>query len=51
MRRAGAGRDDPEQPGWQDAGFATYMQSNADDFCRTWDEALQVRLSHAGQSV
>ena len=29
---------------WQDLAFPTYLQSEVDDFCQDWDEALQVTL-------
>ncbi len=29
---------------WQDLAFPTYLQSEVDDFCQDWDEALQVIL-------
>lgn len=43
----------PKRPGsnppkadeqWQDLAFPTYLQSEVDDFCQDWDEALQVTL-------
>ena len=27
---------------WQNLAFPTYLQSEVDDFCQDWDEALQV---------
>ncbi|DBA69925.1 TPA: hypothetical protein ACH3X2_012420 [Trebouxia sp. C0005] len=41
----------PKRPGnnspkadeqWQDLAFPTYLQSEVDDFCQDWDEALQL---------
>lgn len=49
IQRALAG--EPKRPGnnapkadeqWQDLAFPTYLQSEVDDFCQDWDEALQV---------
>ncbi|KAL0030972.1 hypothetical protein WJX79_005631 [Trebouxia sp. C0005] len=47
----GAGEGVPKRPGnnspkadeqWQDLAFPTYLQSEVDDFCQDWDEALQL---------
>ena len=35
----------PDEP-WENLAFPTYLQSEVDDFCQDWDEALQVPLSH-----
>lgn len=29
---------------WQNLAFPTYLQSEVDDFCQDWDEALQVTM-------
>lgn len=31
----------PDEP-WENLAFPTYLQSEVDDFCQDWDEALQV---------
>ena len=32
----------PDEP-WENLAFPTYLQSEVDDFCQDWDEALQVQ--------
>ena len=29
---------------WLDSAFPSYLQSKKDDFCQSWEEAVQVRL-------
>ena len=30
---------------WHDSAFPSYLQSKKDDFCQSWEEAMQVRTS------
>lgn len=50
-RSSNNGAGEPKHPGnnapkadeqWQDLAFPTYLQSEVDDFCQDWDEALQL---------
>ncbi len=50
----------PKRPGnnppkadeqWQDLAFPTYLQSEVDDFCQDWDEALQVTFYYKQMSL
>lgn len=38
----------PDEP-WENLAFPTYLQSEVDDFCQDWDEALQVRFASSFQ--
>lgn len=40
----------PDEP-WENLAFPTYLQSEVDDFCQDWDEALQVPFPHVSTFI
>ena len=40
-----------DKAAWEEGGFPSYLQSEVDDFCASWSDALQVRLESARVTV
>lgn len=40
-----------DRAAWEEGGFPSYLQSEVDDFCASWSDALQVNAGHANRVI